>query len=44
MVLNYNAQAEGQTPDSVVGRLIEHLPLDGSTAAADAKLDKILKH
>ena len=42
LVLNYHAEAEGQTPDTVIARLLDTVALTGSTAARDARLNTVL--
>jgi MoxR-like ATPase len=42
LVLNYNAESAGQTPDSVVAKLIEAVPVHGKGGAA-ARVERVLK-
>jgi len=42
VVLNYNAEAEGQTPDTLVARLLEAVPLSAHHAG-QTHVDKVLK-
>jgi MoxR-like ATPase len=43
IVLSYNAEAEGETPDSVIARLIKSLPLHHGAASGDGQVQRILK-
>jgi MoxR-like ATPase len=43
IVLNYNAEAEGQTPDSVIDRLLDETPLHPTSKQDDGRLQKVLK-
>ena len=43
IVLNYNAEAEGQTPDSLIGRLLETVPAHATGADLDAQARQVLK-
>ncbi len=43
IVLNYNAEAEGQTADTVIDQLLKHTPLHDAGDAQDARLQKVLK-
>ena len=43
IVLSYNAEAEGETPDSVIARLIQSLPLHHGAASGDGQVQHILK-
>ncbi len=43
IVLSYNAEAEGETPDSVIARLIKSLPLHHGAASGDGQIQRILK-
>ena len=43
IVLNYNAEAEGQTPDTVIDKLLAHTPLRDTSDAQDDRVQKILK-
>ncbi|MCA9025789.1 MAG: MoxR family ATPase [Planctomycetaceae bacterium] len=43
IVLSYNAEADGQTPDSVIAKLIDTTPLDNSTSAGDGRVQRVLK-
>jgi len=42
VVLNYNAEAEGQTPDTLVDRLLQAVPLSAGHAD-QTHVDKVLK-
>jgi MoxR-like ATPase len=41
IVLNYNAQAAGQTSDSIIGRLLEDVPV--RKGAADAGVASVFR-
>jgi hypothetical protein len=43
IVLNYSAEAEGQTPDTVVKRLLDTIPLQGTSNRVDGQLERVLK-
>jgi MoxR-like ATPase len=43
MVLNYNAEAQGQTSESVVAKLLETLPLHAGPAGEQARVERVLK-
>lgn len=43
IVLNYNAEAEGQDADSVITKLIQTVPLYGSKETDDGQLERVLK-
>ncbi len=43
LVLNYHAEAEGETPDTVIAKLIETVSIEGGAAAKAARLDTVLK-
>ena len=43
IITNFNAEAEGVTPDDIVHRLIEMVPADPSTASASAGFPEIFK-
>ena len=43
LVLNYTAEAEGETPDTVIGRLLDTLSLDATDAAHRSRVDTVLK-
>jgi len=40
---NYNAEAEGQTTDTVVARLLDAVPLHESRKAPHGSLERVLK-
>jgi len=42
IVLNYNAEAEGQTPDTVIERLLDQTPLSAHQPD-DARVERVLK-
>ncbi|HBL47296.1 MAG TPA: AAA family ATPase, partial [Planctomycetaceae bacterium] len=42
-VLSYNAESEGQTPDTVIEKLIEETPLQQTAAGKDGQYARILK-
>nr|WP_315853626.1 MoxR family ATPase [Gimesia panareensis] len=43
IVLSYNAESEGQTPDTVIEKLIAETPLHQSAAGKDGQFEHILK-
>jgi MoxR-like ATPase len=43
IVLSYNAEADGQTPDSIIRKLLQATPLDGSVTAGDARVQRVLQ-
>ena len=43
MVLSYNAESEGQTPDTVVAKLIETIPIHHSATTNDRQVQSALK-
>ena len=43
IVTNFNAEAEGLSPDDIVSRLIKHVPVDEREAEQGGKLPKIFK-
>jgi MoxR-like ATPase len=43
IVLNYSAEAEGQSPDTVIKRLLETIPLQGTSNRVDGQLERVLK-
>lgn len=43
IVLSYNAEAEGQTPDSVIQRLIDTTPVHHSPTPSDPQVQRALK-
>ena len=43
IVLSYNAEAEGQTPDTVIRKLIETIPVHPTAAATDPQVQRSLK-
>jgi MoxR-like ATPase len=42
LVINYNAEAEGESTDSVIKRLIDTIPVGGDAAASDAAVQRTL--
>jgi len=42
IVVNYNAEAEGQSPDTVIRKLIETVPVGGDAAASDPAVQRTL--
>ncbi len=42
LVINYNAEAEGESTDSVIKRLIEAIPVGGDAAASDKAVQRTL--
>jgi MoxR-like ATPase len=43
IVLNYNAEAQGQTPESVIHKLVETIPLDRAAEQAHERIGHVLK-
>jgi len=43
IVLNYSAEAEGQTPDTIIRRLVETIPVHGTSNRVDGQLERVLK-
>ncbi|MBI1374179.1 MAG: AAA domain-containing protein [Phycisphaera sp.] len=43
LVLNYNAEAQGQTVDSVIRKLIETIPTHQSAEGVDERAERVLK-
>jgi MoxR-like ATPase len=43
IVLNYSAEAEGQTPDSVVARMLESVPVHAAQEGLGVSVQKVLK-
>ena len=43
IILNYTAEAEGQTPDSVIDRLLEEVSVHGSSGQLDDSVQSLLK-
>jgi MoxR-like ATPase len=43
VVLSYNAEADGQTPDTLIGRLVETVPVYNGAAASDGRVQRVLK-
>ena len=43
LVLNYNAESGGQTPDTVIAKLLDAVPLHAGAGAAAARVDRVLK-
>jgi MoxR-like ATPase len=43
IVLSYNAEADGQTPDTVIHKLLAAVPVDGSLTAGDERVQRVLK-
>ncbi|MEZ6056858.1 MAG: MoxR family ATPase [Planctomycetaceae bacterium] len=43
IVLSYNAEAEGMTPDSVIAKLIDTVPLHSSSAGNSAHVQRVLQ-
>ena len=43
IVLSYNADAEGETPDSLVARLIESIPVHDGKAGGNGQIQRVLK-
>jgi MoxR-like ATPase len=43
IVLNYNAEAQGQTAESVIQKLVETIPLDRAAEQAHERIGHVLK-
>jgi len=43
IITNFNAQAEGETPDKIIARLLERLPRSESDVATDPRLPNVVK-
>ena len=43
IVTTYAAQAEGQTPDTIVARLLDDIPVRAGAAAADGQLAQVFR-
>ena len=43
LVLNYNAESQGQTPDTVIARLLEAVPVHARGAEAAPRVERVLK-
>jgi MoxR-like ATPase len=43
IVLNYNAEAQGQTTESVIKKLVESIPLDPAAEKAHERIGRVLK-
>jgi MoxR-like ATPase len=45
MVLNYHAEAQGQSPDTVIQQLLDSTPTHGSTAGSNShgRVERVLK-
>jgi MoxR-like ATPase len=43
LVLNYHAESEGQTPDSVIAKLLETIPTHASAEGNNGRVERILK-
>jgi MoxR-like ATPase len=43
IVLSYNAEAEGETPDSLIARLVKSVPLHDGKGAGDGQVQRVLK-
>jgi MoxR-like ATPase len=43
VVLSYNAEADGQSPDSLIRRLVETTPVYDSKAASDGRVQRVLQ-
>jgi MoxR-like ATPase len=43
IVLSYNAEADGQTPDTLISRLVETVPVYNGAAASDGRVQRALK-
>ena len=43
LVLNYNAESGGQTPDTVIAKLLDGVPLHRGVGEAASRVDRVLK-
>src|SRR5438105_1000370 len=43
LVLNYNAESQGQTPETVIKKLIENIPLHASARESHGRIESVLK-
>ena len=43
IVVNYNAEAQGQTPESIVKKLLEAIPMDPAAEKAHKEINHVLK-
>ncbi|HEX3358359.1 MAG TPA: MoxR family ATPase [Tepidisphaeraceae bacterium] len=43
MVLNYNAESQGQTPETVIKKLIDHIPMHASAKESHGRIESVLK-
>jgi MoxR-like ATPase len=43
MVLNYNAESQGQTPETVIRKLVENIPLHASAKESHGRIESVLK-
>ncbi len=43
VVLSYNAEADGQTPDSLIRRILDATPVYGGPAASDQRVQRVLQ-
>jgi MoxR-like ATPase len=43
LVLNYNAESQGQTPDTVIAKLLDAVPLHSGAAEGRARVERVLK-
>jgi MoxR-like ATPase len=43
MVLNYNAESQGQTPETVIKKLIDAIPLHASARESHGRIESVLK-
>jgi len=43
IVLSYNAEAEGQSPDTVIRKLVDSIPVHASTTTSDPQVQRALK-
>ena len=43
IVLNYNAEAQGQTPETVIQKLIDNIPIHAEAPASHGRIESVLK-
>ena len=43
LVLNYNAESQGQTPETVIKKLVENIPLHASARESHGRIESVLK-
>ena len=43
IITNFNAEADGVTPDSLIDLLVQHIPLHGADAASDKQMAAVMR-